>query len=76
MGGEWYELRVEGLLDESWSEGFAGLVIRHEGDESVLLGPLRDQAALHGVLARVRDLNLKLISVRRLEARGDGPGIG
>ncbi len=76
MGGEWYELRVEGLLDESWSEGFADLVIRHEADESVLLGPLRDQAALHGVLARVRDLNLKLISVRRLAARGDVPGVG
>ncbi len=76
MGGEWYELRVEGLLDESWSEGFAGLAIRHETDPTVLVGPLRDQAALHGVLARVRDLNLKLISVRRLEAKGDGRGIG
>lgn len=76
MGGECYEIRVEGLLDESWSEGFAGLTIRHESDETVLVGPLRDQAALHGVLTRVRDLNLKLISVRRFNARGDGTGVG
>ena len=71
MGNESYEIRVEGLLDESWSEGLAGLAIRHELDETILAGPLRDQAALHGVLARLRDLNIQLIEVRRLKAESD-----
>jgi hypothetical protein len=71
LGSECYEIRVEGLLDESWSEGFDGLAIRHERDETILAGPLRDQSALHGVLARLRDLNLELISVRRLKANSD-----
>ncbi len=78
MGSECYEIRLEGLLDESWSEEFAGLTIRNKPDETILTGSLRDQAVLHGVLARVRDLNLRLISVRRLEARAEGeaPGEG
>lgn len=67
MPREWYEIRVEGHLPAEWTHWFAGLEVQcsPRGD-SILSGPLPDQAALHGVLARIRDLNLKLISVNRL----------
>ena len=67
MPPEWYEFRVEGALPGDWSNWFDGLAI-HAGpaSESVLSGPVADQAALHGVLAKIRDLNLTLISVRRI----------
>jgi hypothetical protein len=61
---EYYEIRVSGHLDQRWSDWFAGLKLSHlEGKETLLSGPLADQAALHGLLERIRDLNLTLISV-------------
>jgi hypothetical protein len=61
-----YEIRVEGDLPVDWSNWFEGMSIsRGRLGESVLSGRLADQAALHGVLAKIRDLNLKLISVSR-----------
>ena len=61
---EYYEIKIKGHLDKSWSDWFAGLELTHlEGDETLLSGLLPDQAALHGLLERIRDLNLKLISV-------------
>jgi len=61
---EYYEINVSGQLDPSWSDWFAGLELKYlEGDETLLSGQLSDQAALHGLLERIRDLNLKLISV-------------
>jgi hypothetical protein len=62
-----YEIRVEGVLDERWTAWFEGLRIRSEGTETVISGPLTDQPALYGVLVKVRDLGLCLISVRRLD---------
>jgi hypothetical protein len=61
---EYYEVKIKGCLDQRWSDWFAGLKLTHlEGDVTLLSGPLPDQAALHGLLERVRDLNLTLISV-------------
>ena len=69
--GDWYEIRVEGALDARWAEWFGGLAIASEGDDvTVMSGLVVDQAALHGLLTRVRDLALVLVSVNRLPARG------
>ena len=66
LGLEFYRIRVKGFLEGSWSEWFEGLALTAEDNgEMVLSGPIVDQAALHGVLARVRDLGLPLLSVTR-----------
>jgi hypothetical protein len=59
-----YQIRISGLLDPSWSDWFDGLAITYLTDEvTILTGPLPDQAALHGVLNKIRDLGLILLSV-------------
>lgn len=61
---EYCEIKIRGHLDQRWSDWFAGLQLKHlEGNETLLSGSLPDQAALHGLLERIRDLNLNLISV-------------
>lgn len=64
---ECYEIQVKGHLDSHWSDWFDGFVITYKADgTTVLSGPVADQAALHGLLARVRDLGLPLLAVRRI----------
>jgi hypothetical protein len=64
--GEKYEIRVEGHLNARWADWFDGLSLTQESDgTTVLSGSVMDQAALYGLLAKVRDLGLPLIAVRR-----------
>jgi hypothetical protein len=66
-GGETYEIRLKGRLDARWAAWFDGLGLAHEGAGITLIhGPVADQAALHGLLNKVRDLGLPLISVTRV----------
>jgi hypothetical protein len=69
---EYYEIRIRGHLDKRWSEWFTGLKLTClEGDVSLLSGWLPDQAALHGLLERIRDLNLPLLSISKSEEGGE-----
>jgi hypothetical protein len=62
-----YEVRVRGVLDGRWSGWFDGLEVSSDvPGQTLIAGPVADQAALHGLLARVRDLGLPLLSVRRI----------
>ena len=59
-----YEIRLKGHLDDKWADWFDGLTItREDNGETRLTGPVVDQAALHGVLRKVRDLGMPLLSV-------------
>ncbi len=58
-----YEIRIKGRLDPRWEAWFDGLTITAENGDTVIAGPVIDQAALHGLLRRVRDLGLPLVSV-------------
>ena len=67
-----YEIRVEGHLDDGWSDHFEGLALTREEDgTTVLTGPVEDQAALHGILKKIRNLAVTLISVKRIESSED-----
>jgi hypothetical protein len=67
---ELYEIRVAGHLSENWTARFEGLSLRHDPEGETVLSGMLDQAALHGVMVRIRDLGLNLISVNRVEAPG------
>ena len=73
-----YEIRLTGHLDARWAAWFDGLTVGHEVDGTTLIrGPIADQAALHGLLQRVRDLGLPLVSVTRDETDAPStPGTG
>ena len=77
-----YQIKVKGTLDETWSDWFEGLsLIPLETGDTLLTGPVVDQPALYGILWKLRDLNLELVSVASIEAplkegeaTGTGPG--
>jgi len=69
-----YEIRIEGLLDSHWAAWFEDLHLSNDGAQTVISCPLADQPALHGLLAKIRDLGLCLISVRRLDSDDAGDG--
>jgi hypothetical protein len=63
-----YEIRLKGHLDDRWAEWFEGLTITLEDNgDTLLTGPVIDQAALHGLLKKVRDMGMPLVSVSPLE---------
>jgi hypothetical protein len=63
-----YRIEVKGSLDERWSDWFDGFAITHSGENAtVLLGTVRDQGMLHGLLAKIRDLGLPLVSVLEIK---------
>ena len=64
-----YKIRIKGHMDIRWADWFDGLQITHEKDgTTTLFGPLPDQAALHSILIKIRDMNLTLISVTQSES--------
>ena len=67
-GAKDYRIKLKGCLDPKWSDWFEHMAFSTEGGVTVLKGPVADQAALHGLLIRIRDLNLTLLSVERIEA--------
>jgi hypothetical protein len=65
---EYYAIRIKGHLSPAWSEAFDGMKLtKMRGGDTLIRGAVADQAALHGLLARIRDLNLTLISVARVK---------
>ncbi len=63
-----YQIRIKGLLDRQWTDWFGGMTISPTEDgDTLLTGPVEDQAALHGLLKKVRDLGMPLISVGPIE---------
>jgi hypothetical protein len=66
-----YRIRVKGNLERRWSDWFDGFTITPQpGDETLLVGPVADQPALHGLLSKIRDLGLPLLLVQRAETNG------
>ncbi len=72
-----YQIRIKGHLGHQWTDWFEGLTITlEEGGDTLLTGPVIDQAALHGLLKKVRDLGLPLLSVNRVEpGQADAPDV-
>ena len=69
-----YEIRVQGHLGDRWSDWFEGLAIHNEANgDTILDGVLADQAALYGVLTKIHNLNLILVSVQRSDCDGSQP---
>lgn len=67
------EIRVEGRLDPNWAEWLSGLAVTHaEASETVLAGCVKDQAELYGLIAKLRDIGMKLISVQSSAADVEG----
>jgi hypothetical protein len=72
-----YQIRIKGHLGPQWTEWFEGMAVtREENGDTLLTGPVVDQAALHGLLKKVRDLGLPLLSVIRVETgQGDATNV-
>lgn len=70
--GGLYEIIIKGQIDEQWSGWFGDLTVTHdESDNTILSGFIADQSELHGILAKIRDLNLMLVSLKIQETETD-----
>ena len=65
-----YQIRLIGALDSSWSDWFDGFSITVQGDETILVGVVCDQSALHGILAKINDLGLPIVSIEKISQTG------
>jgi hypothetical protein len=65
-----YQIRLKGVLDSSWSDWFDGFTITLQGDETLLAGIVPDQSALHGILAKINDLGLPIVSIEKISQTG------
>ncbi|MGH3505615.1 MAG: hypothetical protein ACRDO2_00250 [Nocardioidaceae bacterium] len=73
-GSVWYEIRLQGHLDHRWATRFDGMTLTRSSDGTTrLLGPVVDQAALHGLLHQLRDIGLPLVSVNQVQAEETTP---
>jgi hypothetical protein len=71
-----YQIRVRGTIDPHWSDWFDGLAITYDpSGDTLLIGPLADQAALYGVLHRIRNLGLVLLAVARLAEHAESDAV-
>jgi hypothetical protein len=72
-----YAIRIQGHLDDRWAAWFGGLTLtREDNGDTLLTGPVVDQAALHGLLRKVRDVGLPLLAVMRIEpGQADAPDV-
>ena len=61
-----YLIRIQGTIDPTWSDWFGGFTITRQNGETLLQGEVRDQAALHGILAKINDLGLTIVFVERI----------
>ena len=61
-----YQICLKGILDSSWSDWLGGFTITVQGDETFLVGYVSDQSALHGILAKINDLGLPIVSVEKI----------
>ena len=79
QNGGTYEFRIKGRLDDRWLDWFEGMTLRHTTDDqtgrdvTAILASIPDQPALHGFLNKIRDLNLTLLSFRKLSSPAEPP---
>jgi len=64
---ELYKIHIQGILDPIWADWLECLQITHTASETILTSVIQDQCALHGLLAKIRDMNLKILSVNRVD---------
>jgi hypothetical protein len=69
-----YQIRLRGILDPSWSDWFDNFTITTQGEETLMEGQVADQAALHGILSKINDLGLAIVTVTQVEEIGNGLG--
>lgn len=69
-----YQIRLKGILDPSWSDWFDNFTITTQGEETLMEGPVADQAALHGILSKINNLGLAIVTVTQVEEIGNELG--